>query len=60
MNLKINVVYVPGLADLDQVEGIAAWVASVDRNIPFNIMRYIPLPGQPYPQPTTEQMTATE
>ncbi|MGP8153884.1 MAG: radical SAM protein [Smithella sp.] len=60
INLKINIVYVPGLIDLDQIEGIAAWVASVDRNIPFNIMGYIPVPGQPYPQPTIEQMTAAE
>jgi len=60
MDLKINVVYVPGLVDLDQVEGIAAWLATVDRSIPFHIMGYIPVPGQPYPQPTEEQMEAAE
>jgi len=58
--LKINIVYIPGLVDLDQVEGIAAWVASLDKNIPFNIMGYIPVPGQPYLQPTTEQMKEAE
>jgi pyruvate formate lyase activating enzyme len=60
MDLKINVVYVPGLVDLDQVEGVAAWLASVDKDIPFHIMGYIPVPGQPYPQPTAEQMMAAE
>lgn len=60
MNLKVNVVYVPGLVDLDQVEGIAAWLASVSRDIPFHIMGYIPVPGQPYPPPTEEQMAAAE
>lgn len=60
MNLKVNVVYVPGLVDLDQVEGIAAWLASVSRDIPFHIMGYIPVPGQPYPPPTAEQMVAAE
>lgn len=60
MDLKVNVVYVPGLVDLDQVEGIAAWLASVDRDIPFHIMGYIPVPGQPHPQPTAEQMKVAE
>ena len=60
MDLKINIVYVPGLVDLDQVEGVAAWLASVDKDIPFHIMGYIPVPGQPYPQPTAEQMMAAE
>jgi pyruvate formate lyase activating enzyme len=60
MALKVNVVFVPGLVDLDQVEGIAAWLATVDPVIPFHIMGYIPVPGQPYPQPTEEQMEAAE
>jgi len=60
MDLKINVVYVPGLVDLDQVEAVAAWLAALDREIPFHIMGYIPVPGQPYPQPTEEQMKAAE
>jgi pyruvate formate lyase activating enzyme len=60
MDLKMNVVYVPGLVDLDQVEGVAAWLASVDKDIPFHIMGYIPVPGQPYPQPTVEQMMMAE
>jgi pyruvate formate lyase activating enzyme len=60
IDIKINVVYVPGLVDIDQVEGVASWVASVDRDIPFHIMGYIPVPGQPYPQPTAEQMELAE
>lgn len=60
VDLKINIVYVPGLVDVDQVEGVAAWLASVSRDIPFHIMGYIPVPGQPYPQPTEEQMLAAE
>jgi len=60
MQLKVNVVFVPGLVDLDQVEGVAAWVASVDRDIPFHIMGYIPVPGQPYPRPTSAQMEVAE
>lgn len=56
LEMKANVVFVPGLVDLDQVEAIAAWIASLNRNIPFHIMGYIPVPGQPYQRPTTDQM----
>jgi pyruvate formate lyase activating enzyme len=56
MDLKANVVYVPGLVDLDQVEAIAAWLGSLSRDIRFHIMGYIPVPGQPYERPTPEQM----
>lgn len=60
MDIKVNVVFIPGLVDLDQVEAIAAWLAAIDRNIPFHIMGYIPVPGQPYPQPTKSQMALSE
>ena len=58
LELRANVVYVPGLVDLDQVEAIAAWLATLSRDIPFHIMGYIPVPGQPYARPTEEQMAA--
>jgi pyruvate formate lyase activating enzyme len=60
MDIKINVVFIPGLVDVDQVEAIAAWLAAIDRNIPFHIMGYIPVPGQPYPQPSQQQMASSE
>ena len=56
LDLKANVVYVPGLVDLDQVEAIAAWLGRLSRDIRFHIMGYIPVPGQPYARPTAEQM----
>jgi pyruvate formate lyase activating enzyme len=56
LEMKANAVYVPGLVDLDQVEAIAAWLATLSREIPFHIMGYIPVPGQPYARPTDEQM----
>ncbi len=60
LELKANVVYVPGLVDVDQVEAIAAWIAALNPDIRFHIMGYIPVPGQPYPRPTTEQMQTAE
>jgi len=56
LEMKANVVYVPGLVDLDQVEAVAAWLAELSRNIPFHVMGYIPVPGQPYARPSGEQM----
>jgi len=60
MELKANVVHVPGLVDTDQIESIAAWIAGLDREIPFHIMGYIPVPGQKYERPTAEQVKAVE
>jgi pyruvate formate lyase activating enzyme len=58
LEMKANVVLVPGLVELDQVESVAAWLAALSRDIPFHIMGYIPVPGQPYLRPTGEQMAA--
>lgn len=56
LELKANVVYVPGLVELDQIEAIARWLSELSPEIPFHIMGYIPVPGQPYHRPTAEQM----
>ena len=56
MDLRANVVYVPGLVDLDQVEAIAEWLATLSRDIPLHVMGYIPVPGQPYRRPPAEEM----
>lgn len=56
LDIKANVVFVPGLVDVDQIEAIASWLANLNPEIPFHVMGYIPVPGQPYPRPTAEQM----
>jgi pyruvate formate lyase activating enzyme len=58
LEMRANIVYIPGLIDLDQVEAVAAWLAGVDPELPFHIMGYIPVPGQPYSRPTAAQMAA--
>lgn len=57
IDLLVNVVFIPGYVDLDQVEAIAAWLAGLSPEIPFHVMGYIPVPGQPFQRPTTEQLT---
>ncbi len=51
LDMKANVVFIPGFVDLDQVEAIAEWLASLNPEIPFHVMGYIPVPGQPYERP---------
>jgi pyruvate formate lyase activating enzyme len=58
LDMKANVVFIPGFVDLDQIEAIAEWIASLNPEIAFHIMGYIPVPGQPYERPTAEQMDA--
>lgn len=60
IDIQVNVVFIPGLVDIDQIDEITAWLGAIDRNIPFHIMGYIPVPGQSYPKPTVEQMVAAE
>ncbi|HTY46955.1 MAG TPA: radical SAM protein [Methanomassiliicoccales archaeon] len=58
MMMKANVVLVPGLVGIDQVERIAEWLAGLNTAIPLHIMGYIPVPGQPYRSPTRNEMNA--
>ncbi len=56
MEMKANVVFVPGFVDVDQIEAIAAWLATLSAAIPFHVMGYIPVPGQPFERPTDARM----
>ncbi len=56
LDMKANIVFVPGLVDLDQIEQVAAWLAGLSPKIPFHIMGYIPVPGQSFARPTGDQM----
>jgi len=54
MELSANVIYIPDLIDIDQVEAVAEFVSQFGAK--FHIMGYIPVPGQPYRRPTVEEM----
>ncbi|MGD1060583.1 MAG: radical SAM protein [Methanomassiliicoccales archaeon] len=58
LDMKANIVYVPGLVDIDQVESVAAWLADLDPRVPLHIMGYITVPGQAYRPPSQEEMSA--
>jgi pyruvate formate lyase activating enzyme len=60
LEMKANAVFVPDFVDIDQLEAIAVWLASINPDIPFHIMGYIPVPGQPYARPTAQQMSQAQ
>ena len=55
MELSANLIFIPGLVDLDQVESVAEFISKF-KDIKFHIMGYIPVPGQPYRRPTAGEM----
>ena len=56
LKLKASTVLIPGYVDLDEIEAMARFVASLDPAIPFHLMGYVPVPGTPWPRPTDEHM----
>ncbi len=58
MQLAANMVFIPGLVGLDEMEGLLRYLSSMDRGIPFHIDGYIPIPGQPWQRPTDDEMAA--
>lgn len=56
VSCKASTVFIPGYVDLDQMEQIADFVASLSPEIPFHIMGYVPIPGTPWRRPTEEEM----
>ncbi len=59
MDLAINIIYIPGLVEVDQVESLADFLTTIDVN-KFHIMGYIPVPGQNFRRPTFDEMEAVQ
>ena len=56
MTLAANMVYIPGLVEKDEFAGCLEFLSKLSDGIPFHIMGYIPVPGEPYRRPTDEEM----
>ena len=56
MQLAANMVYVPGLVEKTEFEGCVKFLSQLSSDIPFHIMGYIPVPGEPWRRPTEEEM----
>jgi len=59
VELTANLIYIPGLVDIDQVEAVAKYLSSFN-DVSFHIMGYIPVPGQTYRRPTAEEMVKAQ
>ncbi len=55
IKINANIIYIPDEVDLDQIEAVAEWVSHL-KDSSFHIMGYIPVPGQPYRRPTSDDM----
>lgn len=58
LEMKASSVFIPGFIDVDELEQITGFIASLDPAIPFHLMGFIPVPGAPYRRPTDEEMDA--
>lgn len=56
LEMRASTVFIPDLGGVEQVEKVAAFVADVDRMIPFHILGYIPVPGAPWRRPSEDEM----
>ena len=56
LEMRASTVFIPDFGGVEQVEKVAAFVAEVDRAIPFHILGYIPVPGAPWRRPTDDEM----
>ncbi|MFA7230565.1 MAG: radical SAM protein [Victivallaceae bacterium] len=60
LQMAANMVFVPGLVDIDQLEALAAWLGELSPEIPLHIMGYIPVPGLNYRRPEQEEIAIAE
>ena len=56
IRLDLSSVFIPEYIDLAEIERIARFVASLDPQIPYHIIGYIPVPGTPWRAPRTEEV----
>jgi pyruvate formate lyase activating enzyme len=56
LKISASTVLIPGVVGVGEVGRVAEFVGSVDRDISFHIMGYMPVPGVPYIEPTTGEL----
>lgn len=59
IELSVSSVLIPSLIEKDEIEKIAKFISSVDKNIPFRIIGYMKVNGLPYREPNCEELNET-
>jgi pyruvate formate lyase activating enzyme len=57
LEMRASTVFNPDFGGLEQVKKVAAFVGRLDREIPFHVLGYIPVPDAPWRRPTEDEMT---
>ncbi len=55
-SLRSESIVIPGYIDAPEIRRIAAFIASVDAEIPYRLDAYISVPGAPWRRPTMDEM----
>jgi len=58
--LQVEMILIPEYIDAKEVEKVAEFIASVDKNITFRIDAYFPVPGCPWRAATNEEVEEAE
>lgn len=56
IRLHTETVFIPDYVDEEEILKIAAFIASVDRELPFRIDAYLPIPGLPWRAPSVGEI----
>ncbi len=56
LKMAANMVFIPELVGLAELEGLVRFLAELNPEIPFHIMGYIPVPGQTWRRPDAQEM----
>lgn len=56
VELRASSVFIPNYIDVDELEKIASFIASIDRSIPYHIIGFIPFGNAPWRAPKLSEM----
>ncbi|HID17968.1 TPA: radical SAM protein [Candidatus Bathyarchaeota archaeon] len=56
MRLRAESILIPGFIDVDEIECVARFIASLNPAIPYRIDAYIRVPGAPWPDASSESV----
>ncbi len=56
VEIDASSVLIPGLIGLDEIDRISSFIAGIDRNIPYHIVGYVPVPGPSWRGPTPAEV----
>ena len=56
IEMDASSILIPGFVEKLEIERIARFIADIDRNIPYHLVGYLPVPNAPWHGPTCEEV----